>query len=360
MRLIRHFKMAVVGAAGTFLLVGCAGAQGSVESKGKPASGTELPVKTGARDVVHTALDEKAYEIRLAVKSLVRGSKDDLDGVRVDGDLKDKIPHYLTYEVTNTGKKKIPHAYEVFRNLALIGTDWVPGTQAAMSGGFGSGNASAPCEDSAPDALAPGDSYTSCGTYMMPKGAGVMSVTHTAGGGFISPADQVITWPVDGGLAAASTEMADQGDTIAVRWDAGKDQGGVLELPATLESVRKGSPADLAGLDLDDDQRHRTPYYVSVSYSNPGKTDLYPGQASSVRVLTAGGQQIGGAPALALALDGPGIAACPSGGSGIMIPPGGRRTQCTVHLTADGDEPVAVGFEDADEGDLTGWRARIS
>lgn len=358
MRLIRHFKMTVVGATGIALLVGCAGAQGSVESKGGPASGTELPVKTGAREVVHAAIDGKTYEIQLAVKGLVRGSEDDLDGVRVDGDLKGKIPHYLTYEVTNTGKKKIPYAYEVFRNLALTGTDWVPGTQVTASGGFGTANASTPCEDSAPDALAPGDSYTSCGTYMMSKGVGVMSVTHTFGGGLISPADQVTSWPVDGGLATASKGMAAQGDTIAVRWDAGKKQGGVLELPATLKSVRKGSPADLAGLELDDDQRHRTPYYVTISYRNPRKTDLYPGQASSVRVLTEGGQQIGGAPALVL--DGLEIAGCPSDGSGGMVPPGGTVTQCTVHLSADGDEPVAVGFEDADEGDLSVWRAHVS
>ncbi|UQA97092.1 hypothetical protein [Streptomyces halobius] len=315
-------------------------------------------MKTGARDVVHTALDEKEYGIRLAVKSLARGSEDDLDGVRVNDSLKGKIPYYLTYEVTNTGKKKIPHAYEVFRNLALTGTDWAPGTQVTTSGGFGTANASVPCEDSAPDTLAPGDSYTSCGTYMMPKGVGVMAVTHTTGGGFISPADQVTSWPVDGGLATASKEMADPGDTIAVRWDAGKEHGGVLELPATLKSVRKGSPADLTGLKLDDDQRHRTPYYVTISYRNPGKTDLYPGQASSIRVLTEGGQQIGGAPTLALG--GPEIAACPSRGPLDMVPPGGKVTQCTVHLMADGDKPVAVGFADADEGDLSAWRAHVS
>lgn len=43
-----------------------------------------------------------------------------------------------------------------------------------------------------------------------------------------------------------------------------------------------------------------------------------------------------------------------------MVPPGGTVTQCTVHLSADGDEPVAVGFEDADEGDLSVWQAHVS
>lgn len=43
-----------------------------------------------------------------------------------------------------------------------------------------------------------------------------------------------------------------------------------------------------------------------------------------------------------------------------MVPPGGTLTQCTVYLLADGDAPAAVGFEDADEGDLTGRRAHVS
>lgn len=345
--------MAVAGTAAIALLTGCARAQSLVaESTRASSPGTKLPVQTGARDVVHTAVNGKSYGIRLAVKGLVRASEDVLDGVRLEGDLKGKVPYYLTYEVTNTDKKKIPHTYEVFRNLALTGTDWAPGNQVITSGA-----GRARCDDSAPDALAPGDSYTSCGTYMLPKGVGVMTVTHTAGGGFITPAAHVTSWPVDGGLVAASKEMAVQGDTIAVRYDAGEDHG-VVELPATLKSVRKGSKADLAGLEPDDDKRHRIPYYVTISYRNPGKSDLYAGQSNSVRVLTEGGQQLGGVPAFETwGLD---IAACPPDGDGASVPPGRSVTQCTVHFAADGDEPVAVGFENADRGDLTGWRAHAS
>lgn len=330
------------------LLAGCADTQGSVvDAKGGSSSGTELPVQTGARDVVHTSVDEKEYPIRLAVKSLVRGSEADLKGVRVEGDLKDRIPYYLTYEVTNTGKSEIPQPDEVFRNLALTGTDWVPGKQAGMSG-------LDLCEDSAPDKLAPGATYTTCGMYMLPKDVDAMTVAHTAGRGFITPAKQVTSWPVEGGLDTASKNMANVGDTVAVRWDAGKE-GGVLELPATLKSVRKGKPGDLngLGLTLDAEQKLRTPYYVTISYRNPGKTSLYAAMLpSSVRLLTQGAQQLGGVPTQLL--DKPGITGCPAGESN--IPPSGSITQCSIHLAANSDTPAAVGFRDADENNLTGWR----
>ncbi|MFJ1869444.1 hypothetical protein ACIOD1_33150 [Streptomyces sp. NPDC088097] len=310
-------------------------------------------MKTGARDVVHTSIDEKQYPVRLAVKGLVRGSEEDLKGVRIEGDLKGKTPYYLTYEVTNTGRSQIPRAYEVFRNLALTGTDWAPGTQVSVS-------ASNLCADSTPETLTPGGSYTSCGMYMLPKDVGALTVTHTMGRGLITPAKQVAAWPVDGGLDTASKEMAKMGDTIAVRWDAGSKEGGVLELPATLKSLRKGKPADLngLGLKLNDEQKLRTPYYVTISYRNPGKSSLYAATlGSSVRLLTQGAQQLGGVPAELL--DEPGITACPTDNAS-TIPPAGSITQCTIHLAADGDAPAAVGFHDAGEDGLTGWRVSTS
>lgn len=82
MRLSSYAKKAAMGAAAIPLLAGCAGEQsagGAVERAAeRPASWTDLPVRTGARDVVHTDTDHRSYEVRITVKSLVRGSEEDM------------------------------------------------------------------------------------------------------------------------------------------------------------------------------------------------------------------------------------------------------------------------------------------
>ncbi|GAA4939674.1 hypothetical protein GCM10023238_01650 [Streptomyces heliomycini] len=291
MRLSSYLRKAVMGAAAIPLLAGCTGEQeagGAVErAVEKPASWTDLPVRTGARDVVH-----RSYKVRITVKSLVRGAEEDMRGARVDEELKGMVPHYLTFEVTNTSREKIPAAYMVDSNFALNGTDWARGEKVYVSGGR-PGGGDLPCADTAPRTLAPGDSYTTCVTYVLPEGVGVLSLTHNADG-YFDEGGAVATWPVEGGLEAASAGLAEPGDIVRVRWDARED--GVLELPATLVSVRRGSAADLANLDLDlnENERRGIPYYVLVTYTNPGPKDLYPDQADHVRLLTEGGRQIQG------------------------------------------------------------------
>lgn len=46
----------------------------------RPASWTDLPVRVGARDVVHTDTDHQSYKARITVKSLVRGATEDTRG----------------------------------------------------------------------------------------------------------------------------------------------------------------------------------------------------------------------------------------------------------------------------------------
>ncbi|MGA5194084.1 hypothetical protein [Streptomyces exfoliatus] len=238
----------------------------------KPASWTDLPVRTGARDVVHTHSGHRSYEVRITVKSLVRGSEEDMRGARVNGELKGMVPHYLTFEVTNTGRKEIPAGYMVDGNLALNGTDWTRGKEVYVSGGR-PGGVDLPCADTAPTTPAPGDSYDTCVTHVLPDGVGVPSLTHNADG-YLDEGGAVATWPVEGGLKAASAGLAEPGKRVRVRWNTPED--GVLELPATLTSVRRGSAADLAGLDLDlnENERRGVPYYVSVTYTNTGPKDL--------------------------------------------------------------------------------------
>ncbi|BFO19158.1 hypothetical protein SHKM778_55460 [Streptomyces sp. KM77-8] len=290
MRLSSYVRKAAMGAAAILLLAGCTGEQevgGTVEQAAeRPASWTNLPVRTGARDVVH-----RSYEVRITVKSLVRGSQEDMRGrawTRSWG----HGPHYLTFEVTNTGRKKIPAVYMVDSNFALNGTDWARGEEVYVSGGR-PGGVDLPCTDTTPKTLAPGDSYTTCVTYALPEGVGVLSLTHNADG-YLDEGGAVATWAVEGGLEAASAGLAEPGDIARVRWDARED--GILELPATLVSVRRGSTADLANLDLNlnENERRGVPYYVLITYTNTGPKDLYPGQADRVRLLTEGGRQIQG------------------------------------------------------------------
>ncbi|MBQ1100130.1 hypothetical protein KBY55_29730 [Streptomyces sp. b94] len=84
MRLSSYLKRAATSAAAIPLLAGCTGEQdaGGVvgQAAKRPASWTDLPVRTGARDVVHTDTDDRSYKVRVTVKSLVRGSQEDMRG----------------------------------------------------------------------------------------------------------------------------------------------------------------------------------------------------------------------------------------------------------------------------------------
>ncbi|MFB7373885.1 hypothetical protein ACFC0D_28990 [Streptomyces sp. NPDC056222] len=365
MRLSSYVRNAAMGAVSIPLLAGCAGEQvtgGAVERAAeRPASWTDLPVRTGARDVVHTDTGDRSYEVRITVKSLVRGSEEDMQGARVGGELKGMVPHYLAFEVTNTGRKEIPAAYMVDSKFALNGTDWVRGKEVYVSGGR-PGGVDLPCADTASKTLAPGDSYDTCVTYALPEGVGVLSLTHNADG-YLDEGGAVATWPVEGGIEAASAGLADPDDVVRVRWDAGENGvltgKDVLELPAKLVSVRRGSAADLAGLDLglNENERRGVPYYVSVSYTNSGRKDLYADQADRVRLLTEGGRQIRGKTPFVLDTKIPG---CPSDWVARMIPPGDSVTECSIHLvTDDGDKPFAVGFAEAGRPGLVAWRAPL-
>jgi hypothetical protein len=219
------------------------------------------------------------------------------------------------------------------------------------------GGVGLPCADTAPKTLAPGDSYTTCLAYALPEGVGVLSLTHHADGHLDDEGGAVASRPVEGGLRAASVGLAEPGDIVPVRWDARED--GVLELPATLVSVRRGSAADLAGLDLDLDENERrgVPYHVSVTYTNTGPKDLYADQADRVRLLTEGGRQIPGKTPFVLDTKIPG---CPSDWVARMIPPGDSVTECSIHLlTDDGDKPFAVGFAESGRPGLVAWRAPL-
>ncbi|MEV6476807.1 hypothetical protein [Streptomyces sp. NPDC051657] len=246
-------------------------------------------------------------------------------------------------------------------DFALNGTDGERGEKIYLSGGRPDG-ADLPCADTAPKTLAPGDSYDTCVTYALPGSVGVLSLTHNADG-HLDEGGTVATWPVEGGLEAASAGLREPDDVVRVRWDAGEnglDTGeNVLELPAGPTSVSRGSAADLAGLDLDlnENERRGVPYYVSVTYTNPGPEDLSTGQVDNVSLLTESGRQIEGKTPFGVDTRIPG---CPSDWVARMIRPGESVTECSIHVvTDDGDKPFAVGFAEAGRPGLVTWRAPL-
>lgn len=359
MRLSSHLRKTSMGAVALLLLAGCAGEQsagGAAErTRERPASWTDLPVRTGAHDVVHMDADDRSYEARITVKSLVRGSEEDMRGARVDEELKDRVPHYLTFEVTNTSPRTMTDTYKVDSNLVLIGTDWEHGEEVLISGGR-PGGADLPCANLPPETLAPGASYEVCVTYALPEGVGVLSLLHYTGG-YFDETGAVAVWPVEGGVETVSAGLADPGDVIPVRHDAGED--GILELPATLVSVRRGSMADLKGPDLGltEEERRGVPYYVSVTYTNTGPTDLYNNQSDHVRLLMESGRQIPGKSPYFVDPEVPG---CPSDWILATVPTSDSVTQCSIHVvTGEGDKPIAVGFDEADRPGLVAWRADL-
>ncbi|MCO4695256.1 hypothetical protein LRR80_01306 [Streptomyces sp. RO-S4] len=359
MRLSSHLSRAAVGVAAMALIIGCTGDQGAggavAQAPKRPASWTDLPVRAGARNIVHTDTDDRSHHVRITVKSLVRGSEEDMRGARVDEELKGNVPHYVTFEVTNTGRRTIPHAYMVDSNFSLNGTDWEHGEEVTISGGR-PGGVDLPCADTAPRTLAPGASFESCLTYVLPEGVGVLSLTHYAGR-YHDEGGAVAIWPAEGGLEAVSEKLAEPGAVRRVRHDA--DEDGILELPATLVSVRRGDAADIEDLDLviTESERRGVPYYVLVTYTSPGPHDLYTDQDDHVRLLTQGGRQIPGKTPF---VEDTGIPGCPSDWVATMVPPGDSVTQCTIHLvTGEGDKPFAVGFDEADRPGLVTWRADL-
>ncbi|WP_327178690.1 hypothetical protein OG599_27740 [Streptomyces sp. NBC_01335] len=313
-------------------------------------------MRTGTQDVVYTNTDHQSFPARITVKSLVRGSEKDMRG-DVDEGLDGMVPHYVTLKITNTGRKEIPKAYMVGSDVALNATDFTQAEKVSVSGGR-PGGGDLPCADTAPETLEPGKSYDTCLTYALPESAGVLSLTHSADG-FLDAGGAVAIWPVRGGLDAASAGLADPGQKVSLRWDARED--GILELPATLVSVTRGSTADLARLDLVDlnkNEQRGVPYYVAVTYTNPGPSNLYLDQAHHVYLLSEGGRQIQGKIPFGVKTEIPG---CPADWVATMVSPGDSVTECSVHMVTDeSDKPFAVGFMETDRPRLVTWRAPLS
>ncbi|MFF8313475.1 hypothetical protein [Streptomyces lydicus] len=167
----------LAGAAGTgallLLAVGCAGGDagrkpGAAESV-TPAE--PLPMKSTPRRATWTGSDHTAHPLRLTPTRLARGSDSDLSHIRLDDDLKGRVPYYLTFSYTNTGKDTVKNLSPE-RNFSVNATDGQAAQAVSLfrSNPLATGSGLPPgCRESGKSELAAGATSAICQIFMLPK-----------------------------------------------------------------------------------------------------------------------------------------------------------------------------------------------
>ncbi|MFI9051663.1 hypothetical protein [Streptomyces sp. NPDC053427] len=346
--------MAGAAGVGVFMLlaVGCGGASMSGKATPKAPDAVHpakpLPMQTTPQKATWTDSEDTSYPLRIAPTRLARGSDSDLKGVRLDDDLKGKVPYYFTFSYTNTGKGTVNRPSPA-RNISVNGADG----QAAQQVSLFSGNPLATssgmpreCREPGKTTLAPGDSATECEIFMMPKGAQPATVSYKDDG------SDTLLWKVDGPKGGASGGVLPEGKPAD--GGTGDSSSRPVTLRITPKSVRTGSSADLSRFDLNADQKKLVPYYVTMQYRNTGKYDLLPSLNDKVLLRSAGGQEA--KKLLLIDIGGPGVPQCPDAVPDKMVKPGATVTVCSIHMMAKGDPPVALVFQGEGHPSVT-WRA---
>ncbi|UZJ30287.1 hypothetical protein [Streptomyces endophytica] len=352
----------IAGAAGLsalmLLAVGCGGPGSGKAAPGPSEAVTPakpLPMKATPRQATWTDSDDKAHPLRITPTRLARGSDSDLSHIRLDGDLKGKVPYYLTFSYTNTGKKTVKNLSPE-RNFSVTGADGQPAQPVSLfqSNPLATSSGLPPeCREGGASQLAAGATAALCQIYMLPKGQPPTTVSYKDDGG------DTLIWKVGEGGAEGGAS-----DGIL---PAGKPADGVTEdadkrpvsLRITPKSVRAGSIADLGRFDLDADQKKMVPYYVTMQYRNSGKYDLLPSMNDGVTLQTAAGQTV--RKMVLIDIGGPGVSQCPEAVPDKMLKPNGVVTECSIHLLPKGDAPTAVIFNGEGEGShQVTWRASVA
>ncbi|MEO3793031.1 hypothetical protein ABGB14_22685 [Nonomuraea sp. B10E15] len=358
-------RISTIAGAGVLalLLAGCGGAGTSESASGekpkaadktqaadKPASpGTPLTLDTAPRRVNYTDRAKKVHKLTLNPTLLTRGSVDDLDGVRLDDDMRGMVPHYLTVSITNTGSGTVEPAMAV-RNFRLALADGTAGKAVSFFSGNplaspGTGPLEACIGTKAPRTLTAGQAATECRVVMLPEDAKPATVSY-------SDESATRTWKVEGGEIGGGVLAA--GEPAQVTWKDTKDKD--VPLTVTLKSVRKAGAGALAEYKLSARQKAATVYFVTLAYRNNGTSKLYPGMDSAVFLRTESGQTLRKLTLIAIGSNGP--EGCPSSAPYGMVQPGKSVQQCGVYLVDQGDKPVTVTFSSTAEGaEPVTWKA---
>ncbi|MFG2211289.1 hypothetical protein [Streptomyces sp. NPDC048638] len=329
--------------AGVFMLlaVGCGGAQ--TTGKGAKAESdavhpaTKLPMKTETRQATWTDSDGRAHKLRITPARLARGADADFERVQLDDDLKGKVPYYFTFSYTNTGKETVNRPAPA-QNFSLNAADGTAAQQVSLFQGnpLATSSGTPPeCRESGASTLGAGDTTADCDIFMLPKGTRPATVSYEDDG------HDPLLWQVDGPKAGGADGLL----------PAGKPADGVtgdssnrpVALHITPKGVRTGTIADLSRFDLDADEKKLIPYYVTIEYRNVGQHDLLPSMNDGVTLRSAGGRQA--KKLLLLDIGGPGVPQCPDAVPNKMVKPGATVTECSLHLMAKSDPPVALVFQ---------------
>ena len=141
------------------------------------------------------------------------------------------------------------------------------------------------------------------------------------------------------------------GDSASVIFEPDQDTGTVLEL--TVEKVTKGSTKDFSGFILDDYTKAATPYYVEVSVTNLGASDVG-GSPVPVWGVDADNTLL---PAASFKTK---FGKCESEPLPTPFEADGTYDTCLVYLAPNGGTLEAVSFRPVQEFDPIAWTGEIA
>ncbi|AKL70993.1 hypothetical protein M444_36820 (plasmid) [Streptomyces sp. Mg1] len=345
----RGTPVCVAAVALLVLVTGCGGGHGDA---GKGMVGTPpaesaarpLPLGTEARRATW-----KKRPVQITPKGLLSGSRGDLAGIRLDDELKDMDPYFLTVEFSNTGELAMDRP-NLADTLSVVGTNGVSGKGVMI---VNMALATAPalpehCRKGNPATVPAGGTAEVCVLVMLAKGQEPATVAYSAEG------SDTVVWKVGDGLGGGGGGALPAGTPAEAAVDDGK--GHLVPVKATPTTVRAGDPADLSRSKAGDGGQDLVPYYVTVEYLNTGRYDVYPGMQDHVWLQSAGGKQV--RPVILLDVGGPGVAQCPKTVPDTMVKPNATVRQCSIHMLPKGDGPATISYkgDDADAKWIT-WRA---